>query len=60
MSRVLGIGGVFFRSADPKGVLQWYEQVLGLVVQKWGGVKLQPQTRNAGVCRTESPGETPA
>lgn len=28
--RVTGIGGVFFKSADPKGLQTWYEEQLGL------------------------------
>ena len=28
--RVLGIGGIFFRSRDPKGLAQWYQLHLGI------------------------------
>ena len=31
MERVTGIGGVFFRAADPAAMLGWYEEHLGLV-----------------------------
>jgi glyoxylase I family protein len=30
MERVTGIGGVFFRSADPERAAAWYEQHLGV------------------------------
>lgn len=30
MEKVLGIGGFFFRSADPAGLAAWYDRVLGV------------------------------
>jgi len=38
MAKVLGIGGVFFKVADPKAVNDWYARVLGFEISKWGGV----------------------
>lgn len=38
MKRVTGIGGVFFKSADPKALTEWYRVHLGLNVEAWGGV----------------------
>lgn len=38
MKRVTGIGGVFFKSADPKALAEWYRIHLGLKVEEWGGV----------------------
>ena len=38
MRRVTGIGGVFFKSKDPKALAEWYRQHLGLNVEEWGGV----------------------
>ncbi len=35
--RVHGIGGVFFKSADPKGLAAWYRQHLDFDVAVWGG-----------------------
>jgi catechol 2,3-dioxygenase-like lactoylglutathione lyase family enzyme len=37
---VTGIGGVFFKSRDPKALALWYKDVLGLPVQDWGGTAL--------------------
>jgi predicted enzyme related to lactoylglutathione lyase len=37
MAKVLGIGGVFFKAADPKAVQDWYARVLGFDVSEWGG-----------------------
>jgi glyoxylase I family protein len=33
--RVLGIGGLFFRSRDPKKLAQWYQLNLGIGHQVW-------------------------
>ena len=38
MAKVLGIGGVFFKAADPKAVRDWYARVLGFELNDWGGV----------------------
>jgi predicted enzyme related to lactoylglutathione lyase len=38
MQRVTGIGGGFFKSADPKALAEWYRTHLGLEVEAWGGV----------------------
>ena len=37
MARITGIGGVFFRSPDPKKLASWYRDMLGLSVEDWGG-----------------------
>ncbi|WP_374334389.1 VOC family protein [Leeia sp.] len=37
MQRVTGIGGIFFKSADPKRLGAWYRQHLGVPVGDWGG-----------------------
>jgi len=38
MKRVTGIGGVFFKSKDPKRLGEWYRTHLGMNVEDWGGV----------------------
>ncbi|MDB5426384.1 MAG: Glyoxalase/bleomycin resistance protein/dioxygenase [Phenylobacterium sp.] len=37
MAKVLGIGGVFFKAADPQAVRDWYARVLGFELHEWGG-----------------------
>ena len=46
MARVLCIGGVFFRCADPDGTRDWYVENLGLPKDELGFVVL-PWTREA-------------
>lgn len=38
MKRATGIGGVFFKSKDPKALGEWYREHLGMQVEDWGGV----------------------
>ncbi|HEX3701624.1 MAG TPA: VOC family protein [Phenylobacterium sp.] len=45
MAQVLGIGGVFFKAADPDAVRDWYRRVLGFEVEDWGGVNFKPAAR---------------
>ena len=37
MTRVTGIGGIFFKARDPKALQAWYKEHLGIDVQEWGG-----------------------
>ena len=37
MAKVLGLGGIFFKAADPVAVREWYARVLGFEVHDWGG-----------------------
>ncbi len=37
MTRVTGIGGIFFSARDPKTLCAWYKNHLGIDVQEWGG-----------------------
>jgi hypothetical protein len=34
MAKVIGIGGVFFKSNDPRGLCEWYRECLGLSIEK--------------------------
>lgn len=34
--KVTGIGGIFFRSKDPKAIKAWYGANLGLAINEWG------------------------
>ena len=47
--RITGVGGVFFRSPDPKALAAWYRDVLGITVEDWGGAAL----------KTDAPGHPP-
>jgi predicted enzyme related to lactoylglutathione lyase len=37
MAKITGIGGVFFKTAQPKELAEWYKQYLGLDLENWGG-----------------------
>ena len=39
--RITGVGGVFFRSKDPKALTAWYRDVLGIKIEPWGGAMLR-------------------
>ncbi|OYW42294.1 MAG: glyoxalase [Rhodobacterales bacterium 12-64-8] len=43
MARVIGVGGIFFKSRDSKALTQWYADVLGMPLQDWGGILLLPE-----------------
>ena len=38
---ITGVGGVFFRSKDPKALMAWYRDVLGISLEEWGGATLR-------------------
>lgn len=35
MSKILGIGGLFFRAKDPAALKSWYTDVLGIVISEY-------------------------
>jgi predicted enzyme related to lactoylglutathione lyase len=37
MAKVIGLGGIFFKSPDPQALGAWYKAHLGLPVEDWGG-----------------------
>lgn len=37
---ITGIGGLFFKSKDPKALAAWYRDTLGFKLEDWGGAKL--------------------
>jgi len=47
MAKVIGVGGIFFKSKDPAALTKWYADVLGLPMQDWGGIILLPETMAA-------------
>lgn len=42
MAKVLGVGGVFFRSEDPRRLNAWYEKWLGMPLADTPGVAFRP------------------
>jgi predicted enzyme related to lactoylglutathione lyase len=39
--RITGVGGIFFKSKDPKALAGWYRDVLGVTLEPWGGATLR-------------------
>lgn len=39
--RITGVGGVFFKTKDPKGLAAWYRDVLGIQMESWGGAMMR-------------------
>jgi predicted enzyme related to lactoylglutathione lyase len=42
MAAVIGVGGVFYKANDPETLRAWYERVLGIEMQDWGGSVFLP------------------
>ncbi|MGH2508310.1 MAG: VOC family protein [Ktedonobacteraceae bacterium] len=56
MAKVLGIGGVFFKSRDPKKLADWYATWLGLEIDStFGGTIFRPENLPDKACTTWSP-----
>jgi predicted enzyme related to lactoylglutathione lyase len=47
MARVIGLGGLFFKSDDTAITRDWYARVLGLAFEDWGGLVFLPETAAA-------------
>jgi len=58
MARVLGVGGVFFKSKDPERLLAWYERWLGMDASNQPGVSFRPQAMPRGGRTVFGPFET--
>ena len=43
MAKITGIGGVFFKTQNPKELSDWYKTHLGLELESWGGSILRWQ-----------------
>jgi len=39
--RITGVGGIFFKSKDPKALMAWYRDVLGIQLEAWGGAAMR-------------------
>ncbi|MEO7053237.1 MAG: VOC family protein [Rhodanobacter sp.] len=48
MAKVIGLGGIFFRSRDPAALAAWYAKHLGLDVTEWGGARFAEDEQRAG------------
>ena len=44
MTRVTGIGGIFFKARDPEKLREWYREHLGIALEEWGGAIFRWQT----------------
>ena len=49
MERVLGIGGVFFRSERPEELRAWYARHLGVELQPYGGATFRAEAGDVTV-----------
>ncbi len=51
MKRVTGIGGIFFKTKDPKSTKEWYAKHLGFNTDEWGAAfitrKVEDPSKNA-------------
>ncbi len=47
MAKVIGVGGVFFKSSNAKKLGAWYKKNLGVDVQDWGGASFQWEEKPA-------------
>ena len=36
MAKALGVGGIFFKSPNPKRLHEWYAKWLGMQLEEWG------------------------
>src|SRR5262245_5161757 len=59
MAKVLGVGGVFFKSPDPKRLYDWYNKYLGMKLED-GGIAYFPKDMpaNAQTVWSAFPAET--
>lgn len=48
MAKALGVGGIFFKSENPKRLIEWYKQWLGMTVDEWNSVLFKPDGMPAG------------
>ncbi len=55
MAQVLGIGGVFFKSSDPKALGEWYHQWLGVPVEHPWGASFKPHALPPGALGVWNP-----
>ena len=44
MAKILGLGGVFFKSSDPEALAKWYQQWLGMDLAFPYGISFKPES----------------
>jgi len=44
MAKALGVGGIFFKSPDPKGLVEWYIKYLNIDKQEFTGFTFSPKS----------------
>jgi predicted enzyme related to lactoylglutathione lyase len=44
--RITGVGGIFLKSKDPKALMAWYRDVLGIELETWGGAAMRYDAPN--------------
>ena len=47
MAKIIGLGGLFFKSIDTGAMRDWYGNVLGLAFERWGGLVFLPEVAAA-------------
>jgi len=55
MAQVLGIGGVFFKSNEPKALGEWYKKWLGVPVEHPWGASFNPKNLPPGALGVWNP-----
>lgn len=50
MAKVLGVGGVFFKSPEPEKLYEWYERWLGFKADPQSGIGFEPQNMPRHSC----------
>ena len=48
MAKVLGVGGIFFKAQDPKGLSAWYVEWLGFELDYNNSVSFKPDAMPSG------------
>ncbi|MEI7036583.1 VOC family protein [Fulvimonas yonginensis] len=48
MAKVIGLGGIFFKSKDPAALAAWYARHLGLELEAWGGARFDEDASRPG------------
>ncbi len=55
MAKALGVGGIFFKSKDPKALLAWYQKALGFSTESNDYVAFSPSSMPADGCTVFTP-----